>query len=148
MNGHAIVTAGAVFLGLCAFAPNSWAQFKVCNHSYQMASVAIGYHDDQYGWTSEGWWAVGPYDCQILIHADLSSRYYYLYAEGDVGGLWNADKDQTGGYFCVRKGKFTSHNSDFKTGNVVDCESGGELTKHFVSIDTKDAQDFLYTLTR
>ncbi len=46
----------------------------------------------------------------------------------------------------MKTGKFTLRNSDFQRNNEIDCEGNAAKTKQFISVDTKDANDFEYTL--
>lgn len=141
-----VIAATALILGLVSFPPESWAGFRVCNRSDQTVHVAIGYYNKDYGWMSEGWWTVHSGDCDEIIEGNLHSRYYYVYADGDDGGVWDADKGQDGGFFCVSHAKFTLRNSDFLSGSNIDCEKGGQTTKQFYEVDTKEYVNFTHTL--
>lgn len=138
---------GAVALIFVLGASQSHADFRVCNKSAERVNVAIGYNSKEYGWTSEGWWGIAPGGCHDIITGRLANRYYYVYAIDDKDGVWEAEKSQEGGFFCIAKAKFTLHNREFETNRVLDCEKGDQVTKQFLSVDTKDADNFTYNLT-
>ena len=123
------------------------AEFKVCNKSKERANVSIGYNSSEYGWTSEGWWAVPIGDCVNILNGDLKSRYYYVYATGHKGGTWSGPKDQDGGFFCIRKEKYTVHNRDYQKDSTISCEKGRFETKKFRIVDTGETTSFTYNLT-
>lgn len=143
------VLGGSVVLavGLSLTAGSAMAGFKVCNRSDERISVSIGYKHDEYGWTSEGWWTIQSDDCHNIVTGKLNQRYYYVFATGSDGGVWQAHKgEQKGGYFCVGKAKFTFHNREYETKGEIDCEASGQITKQFLEVDTKDADNFTYNL--
>ncbi len=142
-----VLSGGAVLAaGLLLTAGNAVAGFKVCNRSDQKISVAIGYKSGDYGWTSEGWWQIESDECHNIITGKLNQRYYYVYATGG-DGVWQARKgEQKGGYFCIGKAKFTFHNREYETKGEIDCESGGQISKQFLEVDTEDADNFTYNL--
>jgi uncharacterized membrane protein len=148
MKRQFVVAAAAVIVGVLSFASQSWAGFQVCNESRQQASVAIAHDSRHAGWVAEGWWTVAPHRCETVIGGRLHGRYYYVYAHGDRGGEWAARRGQRGGFFCVRHGRFSTHSEDFKSGNVINCERSGLMTRHFVVVDVHDAENFRYTLRR
>lgn len=141
-----VKTAMIALVGATICSGPSFAGFKLCNQSDEGLSVAIGYNNKEYGWVSEGWWNVDKQKCENILTGELNNRYYYIYAEGDNGGLWAAPKDQDSGFFCIKKGKFTLRNDDFQSKNEIDCESNGATTKQFKTVDTKNAQDFEFDL--
>jgi uncharacterized membrane protein len=128
--------------------PVSQASFRVCNHSSQDLSVAVGYNHEDHGWTSEGWWKIEPTKCATVIKGKLEGRYYYVYATGSRGGVWTGRKSQEGGFFCTMPEAFTLHNKAYlKQGNVLDCEARGKKGYRFRSVDTGDYTEFTYNLT-
>jgi uncharacterized membrane protein len=136
----------AIFLSLVSLAPSAWAGFRVCNQSDEKVSVAIGYNNRDFGWVSEGWWDITPGECVTLLRGDLNQRYYYIYAESE-NRQWSGEKFENGGYFCISSSRFTLRNADFEDGDTIDCESGGQKTKHFRKIDTKSYTDYTDNLT-
>jgi uncharacterized membrane protein len=140
------VLAVAAFMALVGGSRDSLADFKVCNGSDQKVAVAVGYNSKELGWLSEGWWNVERRSCATVVSGTLKNQYYYVYAEGAADGVWSARRTQQGGFFCVRDGKFTLRNSDFQRNNEINCEGNGAKTKQFISVDTKDANEFEYTL--
>jgi uncharacterized membrane protein len=136
----------AVTVAVTFAATAAQADFRVCNKTDDKLNASVGYKHDDYGWTSEGWWSVNPGECTRILNGHLSQRYIYVYAMSDHG-VWEAQKEeQDGGYFCISKTKFTFHNKDFQSKKVIDCEAGGQVTKHFLEVDTEDAEDFTYNL--
>jgi uncharacterized membrane protein len=146
MARQAFGTACVLMLATGALAGRAEAGFEVCNKSNERASVSIGYKDDGFGWTSEGWWPVAPGECVDIIKGDLKSRYYYIYATGHRGGVWQGAKGQEGGFFCVRQAKYTLINRDYETNKVINCEKAKLKTEKFISVDTGEAKDFTFNL--
>ena len=140
---------GFVVLALSSFAgaSPSYAFLRVCNKAVERVNVAVGYNSKDYGWTSEGWWQLSTGDCKDLITGDLTNRYYYVYADDDTDGTWEAKDDQKGGFFCVSDNKFTYHNRDYTDGDKIDCDHGGLDSQHFFEVDTGDSSDFTHNLT-
>ena len=136
----------AVFALAAGFAGSASAGFDVCNKTRGTISVALGYHDKEHGWLSTGWWNIDPRRCESLLTGELNNSYYYIYAEDEHDGVWQARKGQDGGFFCIKKGKFTLHNDDFETRGEIDCEGNGAKTKQFTAVNTKDHTDFEYSL--
>ena len=141
-----IVKLLAAFVITAGFAGQAVAGFDVCNKSARSVSVALGYHDKEHGWLSTGWWNIDPRKCESLLTGELNNTFYYVYAEDDHDGVWQAHKGQEGGYFCMKSGKFTFHNDDFETKGAIDCEGNGAKTKQFTAVNTKDHTDFEYNL--
>jgi uncharacterized membrane protein len=50
------------------------ADLKLCNKTDSRVGVALGYKDKE-GWASEGWWNVGPNNCETLLKGPLIARY-------------------------------------------------------------------------
>ena len=146
MGLRLVLAAAVVAAAMASSVAESRADFRVCNKSSERVNVAIGYNNKDYGWTSEGWWAIEPENCHNIIRGRLDNRYYYVYAIDTQDGVWEAPESQQGGFFCVGKEKFTFHNREFG-GDVLDCEKSSQITKHFLSVDTQDADDFTYNLT-
>jgi uncharacterized membrane protein len=138
--------AFTALMALLGGSRESFADFKVCNDSDQKVAVAVGYNSRELGWLSEGWWNLERRSCATVVSGTLRNQYYYVYAEGAADGVWSARRNQQGGFFCVKDGKFTFRNSDFQRNNEINCEGNGAKTKQFISVDTKDANEFEYTL--
>ena len=100
------------------------AEFRVCNGTQNLVGVAIGYRAQE-GWMTEGWWQVPAATCATLIEGELSSRYYYLYAEDAArGGRWTGDVNM-----CVAE-------NEFKVTGVQDCFARGFQKMGFKEYDT------------
>ena len=146
MVRFSILSVASVVAVLAASTLPSHADFTVCNKSGEKLSVAIGYKSGKMGWVSEGWWNIDRKKCEDVITGKLESQYYYVYAEGVKDAVWSAPKKQQGGFFCMKNGKFTFRNDDFQKKNEIDCEGNGAKTKQFIEVNTKDHDDFEYSL--
>jgi uncharacterized membrane protein len=67
-------------------ASNAHAWLKFCNGTPDRAFVAISYLDENRcsgigDWFDEGWFAVEPNQCSIVLGGDLTNTFYYYYAE-------------------------------------------------------------------
>ncbi|TPW26721.1 DUF1036 domain-containing protein [Pararhizobium mangrovi] len=111
------------------------ADFRVCNGTSDLVGVAIGYRAAE-GWTTEGWWQVPGSSCATLIKGELSSRYYYLYAEdAGRGGRWGGPIDM-----CVA-------DKEFKVVGVHDCFARGYQRMGFKEYDTGRQGSWMVQLT-
>ena len=135
-------------LVLASFAPSSgsWAGFEVCNESSQRVDVALGYRHGQFGWTSEGWWTLQTDQCRTIMHGDLSSQHYYLYATGSRGAVWQAQGGQEGRSFCIQSKRFVLQNRNFRKNGETDCESYNLKRKQFLVVDTEGASNHIHHL--
>jgi uncharacterized membrane protein len=134
-----------VFVGF-ALATPAEAGFRVCNRSDQRIDVAFGYPHTQFGWTSEGWWVLEPGQCRLVMRGNLTNRYYYLYAHGSEGGLWQAQPGQDGGFFCIQSARFVLQNRNFQRGNKLDCGAYNLQGKQFLVVDTEGAPNHVHNL--
>ena len=141
-----LALAGLSFAVLALAGP-AQAGFRVCNHSSQRVDVAFGYPHPEFGWTSEGWWTIQPDHCKQIMHGDLTNRYYYLYATGSKGGIWQAKPGQDGGFFCVQHERFVLQNRNFQKDNTLDCAARNLQTKQFFIVNTKGAPNHVHNLT-
>jgi uncharacterized membrane protein len=124
----------------------SWAGFRVCNRSSQRVDVALGYPHGQFGWTAEGWWTLEPGNCKRVMNGDLTNRYYYLYATGSKGGIWQAKKGQEGGFFCIKRSRFVLQNRNFLSGSKLDCGANNLESRQFFIVDTEGAPNHVHNL--
>ena len=140
-----LTIATILLLSACASAS---ADFQVCNQTDVKVDVSIGYLDAETGWTSRGWWPLPVGGCARVLAGSLTSQYYYVYATGEGGKRWDAQKGQAGGFFCVTPKKFTVPVSDHETDRVLNCEKGGLMTRQFAVIDVgRERSNFTHTLT-
>ncbi len=131
-----------------AMASASWAGFRVCNHTPQRIDVAFGYPHQQFGWTSEGWWTIHPGQCRQVMRGNLTNRYYYLYAIGSQGSVWEAPAGQASGFFCIRPGRFVFHNSNYENNGVLTCTGAQVGAKQFFQVDTGGAPNHIHNLSQ
>jgi uncharacterized membrane protein len=134
---------GAVFL----FSQSAAADFRSCNTSGEKLWVAFGHLTDDRGWISEGWTELDNGYCFIHVRGALGNSFYYLYAEDEgIERVWEADRQQSGGVFCVGEDDFALVLDDYIENDLVDC--GDDLfTVRFIEIDVGEFDDYTYTFT-
>jgi uncharacterized membrane protein len=122
-------------LAMAAETTAARADFRVCNATQNLVGVAIGYRANS-GWITEGWWHVEGSSCKTLIEGQLSSRYYYLYAEdAERGGRWDGPINM-----CVAE-------KEFKIAGVNDCFARGFQRAGFQEYDTGEQASWMVQLT-
>ena len=88
------------------------------------------------GWTSEGWWRIPATSCKTIIEGQLSSRFYYLYAEDANGeARWAGDINM-----CVAE-------NEFKIAGVSECFQRGYQRMGFREYDTGEQASWMVQLT-
>jgi uncharacterized membrane protein len=118
----AVIAVAAI--ALCA--TDASADFRICNTTPGRIGAAVGYKDDN-GWATEGWWNIGPNNCEVILRGDLASRYYYVYAiDYDHGGEWAGEA-----FMCTQDQMFTIRGID-------GCEDRGYQRTGFFEIDTQE----------
>ena len=133
-RSHTIVGFLA-FLAVGVLTQEVRADFRVCNGTQNLVGVAIGYRG-QDGWNTEGWWQIPATSCKTLIEGQLSSRYYYVYAEDAArGGRWGGDVNM-----CVAEDKF-------KIVGVQNCFTRGFLRMGFKEYDTGQQTSWMVQLS-
>ena len=111
------------------------ADFRLCNNTQSLVGVSIGYRTKK-GWITEGWWRIPSNSCASLIEGQLSSRYFYVYAEdADQGGQWR------GPIFMCTSDK------EFKISGIKNCYSRGYERTGFFEIDTGEQNSWMVRLT-
>jgi uncharacterized membrane protein len=146
MRKQAFLAVSSLILAGFALAGPAQAGFRVCNRSGQQIDVAFGYPDRKSGWTSEGWWSIPRGQCHAVAKEALTSRYYYLYATGANGGVWQATGSQKGGHFCIRQKRFVLRNRDYARNGVLDCAAHHLMSRQFLLVDTGGAADHVHDL--
>ena len=136
---HPVLTALLAVLALpfivAVSATSALADFRVCNATQNLVGVAIGYRAKA-GWVTEGWWHIEGSTCKTLIEGQLSSRYYYLYAEdAERGGRWDGPVNM-----CVAE-------KEFKISGVSDCFARGFQRAGFQEYDTGEQASWMVQLT-
>lgn len=147
MLERAFLVLAAVLTVTLASAGPTWAGLRVCNHSSQRVDVAFGYPHGQFGWTSEGWWTLSAGQCRTVMRGNLSNRYYYLYATGSGGSVWQGPKGQDGGFFCIQRDRFVFPNRNNEKNGVLDCAAARLQTKQFFKVDTGGAPNHVHNLS-
>lgn len=111
------------------------ADFRICNDTKSLVGAALGYRDAG-KWISEGWFQVPAETCSSLIEGELSSRFYYIYAEdADSGGQWRGDV-----FMCTQE-------REFKIEGIKDCFKRGLNKTGFFEIDTGNRANWMVRLT-
>ena len=111
------------------------ADFRICNDTNSLVGAALGYRQDG-NWISEGWFQVPAESCSSLLEGDLSSRFYYVYAEDtDKGGQWRGDV-----FLCTQ-------DQEFRIESVEDCFKRGFVKTGFFEIDTGNRANWMVRLT-
>lgn len=100
------------------------AEFSVCNQSFDVLNVAIGYEQDG-DFQTEGWWSIGANRCVDVLREPLQVRYIYVYAE-DVFG--QAVLEGNAGS-CVDAKRFLIR-------GTADCWTRGHKEVRFLEVDT------------
>ena len=114
---------------------NAKADFRICNDTESLIGAALGYREES-KWISEGWFQIPAQSCSSLIEGDLSSRYYYIYAEdADRGGQWRGDV-----FLCT-------NDREFRIEGVQDCFQRGHVKTGFFEIDTGNRASWMVRLT-
>jgi uncharacterized membrane protein len=122
--------------GLSFIQPGSaQADFRICNDTESLVGVSLGYREKGI-WISEGWFQIKGESCSSLIEGDLSSRFYYIYAEdSDRGGQWRGDI-----FLCTSE-------QEFRIQGVEDCFKRGHVKTGFFEIDTGNRANWMVRLT-
>ncbi len=118
----------AIFLVLAPWSTPAFANFAVCNQSFDVINVAIG-RDVEGEFQTDGWWTIGTNQCANVIQEELKSRYIYVFAQ-DVFGQPLMNGTTT---MCVARDKFTIRGTD-------NCWVRGHLAARFIEVDTLRTQ--------
>ena len=111
------------------------ADLKLCNKTDSRVGVALGYKDKE-GWASEGWWNIGPNNCETLLKGPLIARYYYIFAvDYDKGGSWGGKS-----MMCTRDKIFTIR-------GITECSDRGYQKTGFFEVDTREETDWTVSLS-
>ncbi len=118
-------------LALCVFlftGKIAYAEFTVCNQSFDVLNIAIGkLHHDRF--RTQGWWKIGPNQCANVIRSPLETRYIYIYAKDVFGkAVLNGSVPM-----CVAPDRFTIDDEK-------DCLIRGYLPVPFIEIDTQQTK--------
>lgn len=120
---------GIALMGGIALGPSpAYAEFAVCNQSFDVVNVAIG-RDVDGDFQTEGWWTIGTNQCANVIRDELESRYIYVYAQ-DVFGKPMLNGTTT---MCIEGKRFTIR-------GISSCWSRGHIQARFIEVDTEKTQ--------
>jgi uncharacterized membrane protein len=123
-----------LLVGLVLLPASARADFKVCNDTSEVVSVAIAYQNTGGAWISRGWWNVQGDRCVTVLAENLENRYYYLFGETSGGTTWKGPHN-----FCVQKEPFTIPGSK-------NCVHRGFRAGTFFKVDTGDSLQWTQTL--
>ncbi len=119
-----------------SWSADAFADFRLCNRTPSKIGIALGYKDQDGGWTTEGWWNLAPNACETLIRGPLVARFYYVYAvDYDQGGEWAGRA-----YMCTRDKEFTIR-------GIEDCLARGYDRTGFFEVDTGEQKNWTLQLT-
>lgn len=104
------------------------AEFAVCNQSFDVVNVAIGW-DVKDEFRTEGWWTIGPNQCANVIKDKLISRYIYIYAQDVFGQPIMTGTTQ----MCISPTKF-------QIVGISECWSRGKIAAGFIEVDTEETE--------
>lgn len=125
----------AAFLSMLTTLDQARADFRICNDTKSLVGAALGYRNEGI-WISEGWFQIPAETCNSLIEGDLSSRFYYIYAEdSDRGGQWGGEV-----FLCTNDREFRIEGTD-------DCFKRGHVKTGFFEIDTGNKASWMVRLT-
>jgi uncharacterized membrane protein len=111
------------------------ADFRLCNNTASRVGIAIGYKEPE-GWTTEGWWNLGPRSCDTLVKGQLVARFYYVFAvDYDRGGEWSGKA-----FMCSRDKEFTIK-------GIEDCLARGYDRTGYFEVDTGEQRNWTVQLT-
>lgn len=124
-----------IFMILCAAPRVAWAQFQVCNQTFDVVNVAIGQYEYD-AFETSGWWTIGPNQCANVIDEELEDRYIYVFAQ-DVFG-----KSVLSGStpMCVAPERFEIRRE-------TDCLINGYIEARFLQVDTQKSERWTLFLT-
>jgi uncharacterized membrane protein len=130
-----LLSAALIAIGLALAPAPASADLKLCNKTPSKVGVALGYKDKD-GWAAEGWWNVGPNNCEALLKGPLIARYYYIFAiDYDKGGSWGGKA-----MMCTQRKLFTIR-------GIEDCQKRGFEKTGFFEVDTGEETDWTISLS-
>lgn len=100
------------------------AQFAVCNQTFDVINVAIGFYDIDLFETA-GWWTIGPNQCANVIDEDLPARFIYVFAQDVFGNEFLTGATP----MCVAPDRFEIR-------GIEDCLVRGYIEARFQEVDT------------
>jgi uncharacterized membrane protein len=112
--------------------PCARAELNFCNSAPLTIDTAVG---ESVGgqWRTRGWYSIKPGECATVVGGNLTSTFYYGYAE-TPGAKWVWSGSQP---MCATSAAFT----------IVHPRCGADDLKKFVKIDNGAAQSFNYWFT-
>lgn len=133
---------------LAASSSESRADFRVCNTSGAELKLAFGHSDSRFGWTSRGWWTLGPGACQMVLYGEIPRGNYYVYTLDSANRGIGVPEAQTGGTFCLKDESFDLRSNGYMTPqNTIACEAHGLKAAKFRAVEVGEAvPNYTYTL--
>ena len=130
----AVCFLGAFGVNIAIISPAK-ADFRICNETNSLVGAALGYRKEE-KWISEGWFQIAAKSCASLIQGDLSTQFYYIYAEdAERGGQWRGDV-----FLCTK-------DREFKIEGIENCFQRGFMRTGFFEIDTGNKSSWMVRLT-
>ncbi|MFK7836776.1 MAG: DUF1036 domain-containing protein [Sulfitobacter sp.] len=125
---HAASTGFLSAIFGAVFPISGFAQFAVCNQTFDVINVALG-EFDRTNFKTSGWWTIGPNQCANTVDDVLTARYFYVYAK-DVFGR----EVLTGATpMCVAPDRFEIRGEQ-------DCLVRGLIEARFHEVDTRRSE--------
>ena len=106
----------------------AFAEFAVCNQSFDVVNVAIGQYEED-AFVTRGWWTIGPNQCANVIRDELQARFIYVFAQ-DVFGKEILQGTKP---LCLAPNRFVIRG---ETG----CLLRGHLEALFLEVDTLETE--------
>ncbi len=124
-----------VVLAVFSNARMARAEFAVCNQSFDLVNVAVGFLN-RGEFRTRGWWRIGPNQCANVIREPLDTRFIYVFAR-DVFGkeLLNGSVPM-----CIAPDRFVIDGE-------ADCMIRGYLEAPFIEVDTQETDSWTLFLT-
>ena len=124
------------------------AQFRVCNKSGENVDVAIAYDGGaKAGFIAEGWFTIRNGRCETVYGRSLNNAFFYLYAEGANGSVWDGEDDDAQGYsFCISRKVFRHFQNRFGDNSEETCQRHNMESKIFFEVEVGDSRRWTQTL--
>lgn len=106
------------------------ARFEICNQTFDVVNVAIGFaREGSFG--TEGWWTIGPNRCASVIEEPLRGSTVFVFAQ-DVFGNVVLEGSRP---MCVEP-------DTFEVEGRQDCLGRGLIEARFLGVETGTAESW------